>query len=276
MIDLFYRDGRKLPEDMASRAKPTKRADTFTITESFPCSRCGGQGGSEAWKFTGYTCYQCGGRNSMGYHVRQTKLYTADRLAALRATAEKKAAKKRAEAKRKANAKRREFITWAKPHGKLIGRILLAAKPQGDTGEFITDLAGKLRRHWSLSDKQLAAAAKVLDARENRQRQDAASDHVGQIKDRIEFEGVIEFETDREGYYGTTHILKFRGDDGNVYTWFASGLQDLAKGDRVKVRGTVKKHDEFRGVKQTVLSRCIVEKFAVVTADEAANAEVLA
>lgn len=28
------------------------------------CSRCGGRGGSEAWRHTGYNCYQCGGHNS--------------------------------------------------------------------------------------------------------------------------------------------------------------------------------------------------------------------
>lgn len=26
-----------------------------------PCDRCGGQGGSENWKYTGFTCYKCGG-----------------------------------------------------------------------------------------------------------------------------------------------------------------------------------------------------------------------
>ena len=23
------------------------------------CDRCGGQGGAEAWRYTGYTCYKC-------------------------------------------------------------------------------------------------------------------------------------------------------------------------------------------------------------------------
>ena len=26
-----------------------------------PCDRCGGMGGSDAWKYTGWTCYKCGG-----------------------------------------------------------------------------------------------------------------------------------------------------------------------------------------------------------------------
>lgn len=276
MTDLFYRDGRQLPEDRASRVKPTGRADTFYITETSPCSRCGGQGGAEAWKFTGYTCYRCGGRNSMHFEVRQPKLYTAERLAKLNEAAAKKQAKKDAELKRKADKARREFIAWAKPHGKLIGRILLAGKLRhGEPAPgFLGDLASKLRQRWTLSDRQLEAAAKVLDARAEREAQDEASVHVGEIKDRIEFEGKVEFTTERDGYYGVTTIIKFRSNDGNVFTWFASGVQTYQRGDRVKVRGTVKKHDEYRGVKQTVLSRCVVETFEVVTEDELAEATV--
>lgn len=45
-----------------------------------PCSRCGGAGGSQAWAFTGYTCYQCGGKNSMRFHVRTFPLYTQEQL----------------------------------------------------------------------------------------------------------------------------------------------------------------------------------------------------
>ena len=38
---------------------------------------------------------------------------------------------------------------------------------------------------------------------------------------------------------------------------------------------TVKKHEEYRGVKQTVLTRCKYTKFIILTADEAAIKEVL-
>ena len=27
----------------------------------YTCPRCGGQGGSDAWAYTGWTCYECGG-----------------------------------------------------------------------------------------------------------------------------------------------------------------------------------------------------------------------
>lgn len=59
-----------------------------------PCDRCGGQGGADAWKFTGYTCYKCGGRGLVeSKWIERTPEYQA-KLDAMRA---KRNAKKMAE-----------------------------------------------------------------------------------------------------------------------------------------------------------------------------------
>ncbi len=71
-------------------------------------------------------------------------------------------------------------------------------------------------------------------------------------------------------------IVKMRDGDDNVFTWFASGYQNLKRGDRVSVRGTIKKHDEYQGTKQTILTRCKVTKFEILEADEAATQEDIA
>lgn len=54
----------------------------------------------------------------------------------------------------------------------------------------------------------------------------------------------------------TLTILKFQTDTGHVFVWFKSGESDLKQGDRVALSGTVKKHDTYRGVPQTVLNYC--------------------
>lgn len=42
------------------------------------CDRCGGQGGSEAWNETGYTCYKCGGTGTVwGKWIERTPEYEA-------------------------------------------------------------------------------------------------------------------------------------------------------------------------------------------------------
>jgi hypothetical protein len=44
-------------------------------------------------------------------------------------------------------------------------------------------------------------------------------------------------------------------DAGNVLTWFASNDQDYVPGARVTIDGTVKKHSDYQGVRETALSR---------------------
>ena len=56
------------------------------------------------------------------------------------------------------------------------------------------------------------------------------------------------WETD----YGLTKIFKIVDVNGNVYTWKTSGgISDDAK----EIVGTVKSHNEYRGIKQTELTR---------------------
>jgi len=94
------------------------------------------------------------------------------------------------------------------------------------------------------------------DAREiERTNAAATSHHVGSVGDRIEFVAKkTECITSWETMYGHTFLYKFTDESGNVYVWFASGAIHERNG--ITVRGTVKKHDERDGIKQTVLTRC--------------------
>jgi hypothetical protein len=61
------------------------------------------------------------------------------------------------------------------------------------------------------------------------------------------------------GNYGWTNIHTFQiGDD--ILVWFTAKDCSLEKGTVVDLTGTVKKHEEFRGVKTTQLSRCIIKE----------------
>jgi hypothetical protein len=95
------------------------------------------------------------------------------------------------------------------------------------------------------------------------------SEYVGTLKKREVFElTLIDFRSfereaygwsGRNGYTEVTFIYNFADDAGNLLTWFASSNQHLEKGDRVRVKATVKKHEEFRGAKVTYLTRCVIE-----------------
>ena len=63
----------------------------------------------------------------------------------------------------------------------------------------------------------------------------------------------------RESDFGVTKIHKLVTKEGNLATWFASA-EPLKQGKTYEVKATVKKHEEFQGVQQTVVTRVSVVK----------------
>jgi len=86
--------------------------------------------------------------------------------------------------------------------------------------------------------------------------------------DPVKLDFVTGYDTD----FGYTTVLKFRTADGACLVWKASSTE-IGRADVGKVytlSGTIKKHDDYKGAKQTVLSRCNAQE--VVTAPEATSA----
>lgn len=82
------------------------------------------------------------------------------------------------------------------------------------------------------------------------------SNHVGAIKMRTVFTLSAKTKFEYNGSYGTTHKYIFNDEFGNVIVWKASNPQDFVMGKTYAVRGTIKNHTEYKGVKQTEISRC--------------------
>lgn len=62
-----------------------------------------------------------------------------------------------------------------------------------------------------------------------------------------------------EGYYGYTSVCTFTSEN-YVFVWMTSKCElGFAVGDTVDLTGTIKKFDEYMGVNQTYLTRCIVK-----------------
>jgi len=57
--------------------------------------------------------------------------------------------------------------------------------------------------------------------------------------------------------YGISSIITMKDENGNFFTWKTSDI-DWEEGQDVKVKGTVVKHEEYKGVKTTYISRCKV------------------
>lgn len=118
--------------------------------------------------------------------------------------------------------------------------------------------------HYGILASLIPAWNKSLAREAERKLKEAAianSKHIGEVGERITFEvASTDIVTSWETDYGMVWLVKFVSTDGNVFMWRASSLNTLPDnfGEIKTIKGTVKSHDEFRGVKQTFVCRCKV------------------
>ena len=86
------------------------------------------------------------------------------------------------------------------------------------------------------------------------------SEYVGQVGERLyNITAIYKSGRGFAGAYGWTNIYTFQVGE-NILVWFTTKDLNLEKGQVVDLTGTIKKHEEFRGVKTTQLSRCIIKE----------------
>lgn len=204
-----------------------------------PCERCGGAGGSDAWAYTGWTCYECGGTGQGKSEI--VKEYTPEYEAKL-------------EERRR---KRRE--KWEAEHADEIKAREEKRRAEEET-----------RR---IQQEKEEAERKAEEERIKAEK--AISQHFGSIGDKVDlkvkFHHVAWFEIKSfRGYgYDTMYIYTFKTEEGNTIIWKTTkGLgrwnddnewEGLEEGQEVQIKGTIKEHSEYDGEKQTVLTRCRIK-----------------
>lgn len=89
------------------------------------------------------------------------------------------------------------------------------------------------------------------------------SEYVGEIKERLrDLEVTLKSARPITGPYGTSILFTFDYNE-NQLVWFTSSPPELDKaivGHTYLLTGTVKAHDEYNGVKQTKINRCILKE----------------
>lgn len=85
------------------------------------------------------------------------------------------------------------------------------------------------------------------------------SEYIGEIGDRDTFELTVKKAISLESFYGSSTMHIMEDKNGNTFVWnTASKTLEVNKTYRMK--GTIKDHKEYRGVKQTILTRCTLLK----------------
>ena len=104
-----------------------------------------------------------------------------------------------------------------------------------------------------------AVAAYLREQEEKARAEQAGSDWIGTPGQKLEVEATYQGGPVFETQWGTMYIHRFVDDDGNVIIWKTGKRLDLAEGDMAVITGKVKAHDTYRGIRQTVLTRCKVK-----------------
>lgn len=116
-----------------------------------------------------------------------------------------------------------------------------------DTGSFILFFR-------NTTDEKMVEAFKILD--DKKAAQVTTGEYVGEIKERLkDIKVVVKSVFHTSGYYGDSQVAIFVDEEGNTYKTFYSGNHKIVKDEFCVISGTVKKHEERDGLRQTVLNR---------------------
>ncbi len=94
----------------------------------------------------------------------------------------------------------------------------------------------------------------------------STSEHVGKVGDKIEvvvsYIHTASWENGYGGYWSpsVTNLHTFKDESGNMYVWKTGKFIESEYGTKMVVKGTVKEHSEYKGTKQTVLTRCTIKE----------------
>ena len=223
-------DARKYLVSIQQDFKDIDGDDEHVMSEQF-CPRCHGSGSYSFCPGYGSACFRC---VVQGFPRRWMEKFNVVNWARhLRKKETARLAAQRRQRKR-SDAKLEHQRDWCEKKGH--GRLTFAELDQ------------------KKSDERAAKRAEKA----------ALSDWVGSVGERVTVSAKLVFTTEVFGQFGSSTLYKFETADNDQISWFTTSYIDVDQGSPITLTGRVKKHDEYQGAKQTIMTRCKVE----VTGDE--------
>jgi len=119
-------------------------------------------------------------------------------------------------------------------------------------------VASAVKAYQRAVEKEVSNSKKAEEGKE--------SDYFGEVKKREDFVLTLTGVNNWESDYGTTWFHRFIDEDGNIAVWYGSKslsyvvpgqtyTNTVPVGTKVSVKATVKDHGEYKGTKQTVITR---------------------
>ena len=229
-------------------------------------------------------CFKCGGQ---GYEIKDVRLYTEKELENMERANERAREKRAEEQEKKMKA---EFeanrVKWLAENGWSQDGVTYAVS--GDSysikdelkaagfkydpvlkwhkGEFDENYADRLVEFklselvtisaWGKGTYAIDAAARVVEKMAEKQ-PESTSEWIGEVGGKIlNLKVQLVRKHAFESRYGLTNIYGFQDENGNVLTWFSTTFQPYEVGDWMTIKcAAIKNHDEYKGVKQTTITR---------------------
>ena len=130
---------------------------------------------------------------------------------------------------------------------------------------FVGSLAAAYANYGKLSEKQVAAVRKCIADRNARKIEwaskqaaiDAAREHIGTVGEKVTLTLTLKKVINVENKFGVIGIFIFEDTEKNVviYKGNSSAVWELAEGEVVTLKASIKEHGVRNGVKQTLIQR---------------------
>lgn len=144
------------------------------------------------------------------------------------------------------------FATQADPKSDYLWNLKVLAENQWIT-----------RKQFGYVCSMVPTFRKMMDRIEERKRNEAdkVNEWLGEIKQRAVFSSLTVVRiSGYESDFGSGDIIKLEDAQGRRLTWFTTSYHQMVEGGVYDLRATVKAHQEWKGRKDTLISRAKVEK----------------
>lgn len=241
------------------------------------CSRCGGAG----WVIRpDYICFRCNGGK---WETKKVRLYTEKEYGSYEKAKAAAEARKQRERDARHQKMKDEFKTkhgfnsnddsylyygetyaikdMLKANGAIFDCIFGWHSPnpiEVPEGTFVTilnfydiyDLDDSVDMYCLLPDakERIEKATRVVDE------EFASSEYIGVVGEKIEAEVEVSSISGYSSRFGDGHVYVFNSN-GNKLVWFTTSIPNIDSDMKFTITATVKKHDEYKGIKQTTVTR---------------------
>lgn len=135
----------------------------------------------------------------------------------------------------------------------------------------ILDVGYCAYRHFGLLVSLIPVYQKHLIREAMKETMSKPSEYVGEVGDKLSLNVILLKSISYESMYGTGYFHLFADENGNVFKWstnkglWVGDYGSIENGTKLSLTGTVKSHDEYKGTKQTIITRC---KWSVIKEEE--------